>query len=70
MGKDKLQERAYEYLRTISPFKWHNLNKIPNDIFNEVWIIINRGNLDEIYNFGLSNQYSYLFMKTIKRNDT
>ena len=68
MDKDKLQERAYEYLRTISPFKWYNLNEVPKDIFDEVWNVIDRGTLDGIYNFGLHEQFSYLFMKTIGKN--
>lgn len=68
MDKDKLQERAYDYLRAVSPFKWHNLNEIPKDIFEEVWIVIDKGNLDGIYNFGLNTQFSYLFMKTIRKN--
>lgn len=68
MNKDKLQERAYEYLRTISPFKWYDLNEIPEDIFDEVWNVIDKGSLDGIYNFGLNCMYSNLFMKTIDGN--
>lgn len=68
MDKDKLQERAYDYLRTISPFKWYNLNEIPEEIFDEVWNVIDKGKLDDEYHFGLHVQYSYLFMKTIRKN--
>lgn len=68
MNKDKLQERAYDYLRTISSFKWYNLNEIPEEIFDEVWNVIDSGKLDGKYHFGLHEQYSYLFMKTIRKN--
>ena len=67
MDKDKLQERAYDYILTISPFKWYNINDIPKDIFEEVWAIIDKGSFRD-FNFGLHTQYSYLFMKTIRKN--
>ena len=65
MDKDKLQQRAYEYLRTISPFKWHKLNDVPEEIFDEVWNVIDKGSFGD-FRFGLHEQFSYLFMKTIK----
>jgi hypothetical protein len=65
MTKDEIQHKAYEYLRCITPFKWYNLNDIPNDIIEEVWFVIERGNLDGKYNFGQHTQYENLFMKTI-----
>lgn len=67
MNKDKIQERAYEYLRTISPFKWYDLNEIPEEIFDEVWSVIDRGKLGN-FHFGLNVEFSNLFMKTIDGN--
>jgi len=68
MIKDEIQHKAYEFLRTITPYKWYDLREgkdVSEDIIAEVLNIIDKGKLDGKYHFGLNTQFSYLFMKTL-----
>jgi hypothetical protein len=60
-------DKALMYLAELKTGQWHNLNDIPEELFEDAWKIIDEELLDG-YRFTLHEVYNYLVMKT-KRAD-
>ena len=58
---------ALKHLASLKTGQWHNLNDIPEELFEDAWKIIDEELLDG-YRFTLHEVYNYLVMKT-KRAD-
>ena len=58
---------ALKHLASLKTGQWHNLNDIPEPLFDDAWKIIDEELLDG-YRFTLHEVYNYLVMKT-KRAD-
>lgn len=55
---------AWNYIRTLECFKWHDFREVPEEFAKEVREIIDRNSLMPEYRLTMSERYDYLFMKT------